>query len=487
MRGHIAFPGRYAGLIFFACALLVVFGSTMALLDRYGSDLPYWDQWGKEADWILAPLREGNPAWRPAALLPHNEHRIYFTLGVDVLLTLVSGQFDARQECVVSALLHAAIAASLALFAWRRLSRAWGLISGGIIITISALPLAWDNVLWGFQSAFYFLIGFSLLGMDGLLRETFSTRWWLGLLAMLCALVSMGSGFLCALVLLPLFMRHLLSAGTSRRIYWSLVTTAAVLALGWYFHFEAPWHANLRARSVKVFVTYYGHCLAWPVTAYVACGILFYSPLLVLAARWLRRGAPPGPAGHTLRFTLAMGVWALLQIAAVSYARGNPGGLPANRYGDVFAIGLFANAFALGLLAPALGNWRRGWVIWAGVWLVVLGLSVAVDMRKIYRDELPQHRRKNKALESSVRTYIADGDAAVLRKRPIPFPDYDWFIRMLNRPSIRAILPPSVSNPRRVSMLSRAAQQLGRLGWVLTAVGLGGLALLATARKSSPD
>ena len=40
MRGHIAFPGRYAGLIFFACALLVVFGSKMALLDRYGSDLP---------------------------------------------------------------------------------------------------------------------------------------------------------------------------------------------------------------------------------------------------------------------------------------------------------------------------------------------------------------------------------------------------------------------------------------------------------------
>jgi len=98
MRGHIAFAGRYAGLIFFACALLVVFGSKMALLDRYGSDLPYWDQWGKEADWILAPLREGNPAWLPAALLPHNEHRIYFTLGVDVLLTLVSGQFEERQR-----------------------------------------------------------------------------------------------------------------------------------------------------------------------------------------------------------------------------------------------------------------------------------------------------------------------------------------------------------------------------------------------------
>jgi hypothetical protein len=117
----------------------------------------------------------------------------------------------------------------------------------------------------------------------------------------------------------------------------------------------------------------------------------------------------------------------------------------------------------------------------------VLGLSVAVEVQKIYRDELPQHRRKTKAFESSVRTYIADGRAAALRKRPVPFPDYDWFIRVLDRPSIRAILPPSVSNPDRVSMLSRAARQLGRLGWVLTALGLGGWALLAAALKSSPD
>jgi hypothetical protein len=115
-------------------------------------------------------------------------------------------------------------------------------------------------------------------------------------------------------------------------------------------------------------------------------------------------------------------------------------------------------------------------------WLVVLGLSVATELTKIYRDELPQHRRQTEAFESSVRAYILDGDAAVLRNRPIPFPNYDWFIRLLDRPTIRAILPPSVSNPSHVSMLSSMASHLTKLGWVVMIIGVIGLALAAVRR-----
>ena len=186
---HLSFLRRYQSATLFIGVLLFVFGSKLAVINRYGSDLPFQDQWGKEADWVLAPLLEGDPAWLNRALAPHNEHRIYFTLGIDVALALLSGQWDELQQCVVGALLHAAIAASLALFAWRRLPGAWRVISAGAIVLLTSTPLVWDNVLWGFQSQFYFLIGFSLLGMDGLLREKFSPRWFLGLLAMLCAMV----------------------------------------------------------------------------------------------------------------------------------------------------------------------------------------------------------------------------------------------------------------------------------------------------------
>ena len=482
---NLPFLRRYQSVTLFACALLCVFGSKLTVLDRYGTDLPYMDQWGKEADWVLARLLEGDPAWLNRALLPHNEHRIYFTIGTDVALALLSGQWDARQECVVSALLHATIAASLAAFTWRRLPGAWRVVAAALVVLLAATPLAWDNVLWGFQSQFYFLIGFSLLGIDGLIREKFSRRWFLGLLAMLCALVSMGSGFFCALAVLPLLLRDTLADGRAWRTTWaSLLAAAGILALGWQFHFQPAWHAGLRAENASNFLTYAAHCLAWPLTTHVAFGALFYSPLLVLGARWLLRGAPSGAAGHTMKFTLAAGGWVLLQIAALAYARGHSGGLPASRYGDVFAVGIVANAFALGLLAPQEA--RRGWAFWATTWLAVIALGAAIQLAKIYREDLPQHRREFRAFEATVRSYLTDGDADALRTRPIPFPDYDWFLRLLDRPSIRAMLPPSVSYPHRVSALSAAARNLSKWGWAFIVLGVAGVLLAASGRDRRP-
>lgn len=462
---------RHAGAFLFAGAFLCVLGCRLTVIHRYGTDLPYMDQWGKEADFVLTPLREGRPEWLQGALLPHNEHRIYFTLGVDVLLTQLSGQWDARQECVINALLHAAIAASLALFVRRRLPGAWGIVGTGLVIVLAATPLAWDNVLWGFQSQFAFLIGFSLLGMDGLLREKFSARWFLGLLAMLCALVSMGSGFFCAAPVLLLLLRDILvNRRTWRASLPSLIAATGILALGWHFHFEPPWHVGLRASNAGEFFTYAAHCLAWPLPKHIFFGAVYYSPLLLLGARWLARGTPATEAAHAMRFTLAAGGWVLLHIAAFAYARGVGGGFPANRYGDIFAVGIIANALALGLLAPK--GAKAGWLLWATAWLAVLVLDGGEALKKSYREDLPRHRSEVRTLEASVRAYVADGDAVALRGRPIPFTDYDWFLRVLDRPSIRAVLPPSVSSPHRVSALSFFARRLSKWGWVLTALGV---------------
>ena len=482
---HLPFLKRYPNVTLFAGALLCVFGSQLTVLDHYGTDLPFQDDWGKVADFVLAPLLEGNPAWLPAALLPHNEHRIYFTIGSEVLLTLVSGQWDARQQCVLSALLHAVIAACLALFAYRRLPRPLSSVAAGLVIALAAVPLAWDNVVWGFQSQFYFLIGFSLLGMDGLLREKFSAPWFLGLLAMVCALVAMGSGFLCAGVVLPLLLRDTLADRRAWFTNWaSLIAAAAVFLLGWHFRFEPPWHAGLRAENGTDFLTYAVHCLAWPLPKFALLGALFYSPLLVLGARWLLRGAPPGEAGHTMKFILAAGGWALLHIAALAYARGQGGGFPANRYGDVFLVGLVANAYALCVLAGK--SERTGWVVWAAAWLAVLVCASGLSLGRIFGEELPRHRRESRAFEASVRDYIRDGDAAALRRRPIPFSDYDWFQRLLDRPSIRAVLPPSVSNPRHVSALSHAARHLSKWCWAFIALGVVGVLFAVSGRHHRP-
>src|SRR5581483_2387343 len=98
----------------------------------------------------------------------------------------------------VSAALHAGIAAALFAWALRRFPLRWALAIGVVLLLATAPPIASDNVIGGFQSQFYFLIGFSLLVLRGWLDAPFSRRWWGGLAAAALVLVSMGSGFLVA-------------------------------------------------------------------------------------------------------------------------------------------------------------------------------------------------------------------------------------------------------------------------------------------------
>ena len=65
-------------LALIASLFALVLGARWALIDRYGMDLPYWDQWDGEGLHLLAPHYEGRLT--PAVLFqPHNEHRIVLT------------------------------------------------------------------------------------------------------------------------------------------------------------------------------------------------------------------------------------------------------------------------------------------------------------------------------------------------------------------------------------------------------------------------
>src|SRR5690242_7592258 len=70
-------PGRFSRLLPFALALslfCVVLGAKFNLLQRDGSDLPFWDQWDAEGDFLFRPhLERGLHA--ADLFRPHNEHR----------------------------------------------------------------------------------------------------------------------------------------------------------------------------------------------------------------------------------------------------------------------------------------------------------------------------------------------------------------------------------------------------------------------------
>ena len=444
------------------CLFFTIWGAKLIAIDRYGSDLPYWDQWAKEGDLLLTPWFERHELWKNL-VLPHNEHRIAPTLALNLALAAAGGQWDARVQCVTSAAFHAALAAGLFLWALRRFSLPWALASGAVILLATAPPIAWENVLGGFQSQFYFLAGFTLLSLAGLLTSpALSVRWWGGLLCGLLSLVSMGSGLLIAAPLAAVAVLRLVSKISPRRDALVLLLTAFFIGvLGTVLRTPTPWHDTLHAKTLAEFFLYFARCLAWPLPQHAWLAPLLWLPWLTLLFLRLRSALPlfHSPSSDSL---LAAGAWVLLQIAAVSFSRAGGGGLPASRYGDIAALGLIVSFLALAHLAAFVPSLRRPlapssrlpFSALGVTWLALTCVCVALATRDVLTGPLPDKKRQSLASERSVQAFVLTDDYATFAKSPLPFPLPDWLARILRRPDIRAILPVSVRAPVRVEGFS---------------------------------
>ena len=443
---------------------LLVFGAKLAVIDRYGSDMPFWDQWSKEGELLYVPWFDHGQLWHNL-FLPHSEHRMAPTLALNLALVAAGGQWDARTQCVANAALDAAIAAGLFVWARRRLGPFWGRAGFALALLFFGLPLVWENVLGGFQSQFYFLVGFSLVAMNGLVTcGAFSRGWFLGLGAGLSASVSMGSGFLC---FVPVAAVALLRAlrGPERREWVTFALSAAAAAVAWVFRAHAPWHEPIHAQTPREFLLYFLHCLAWPATEWPWIAALIWLPFLWAAFRWVRSADAQGGGP----FVVAAGFWALLQIAAISYSRGVGGGLPAVRYGSVLMVGAF---FAFMSLAGIEGGRARTALRAYGllVLLVLAGASIHSASRYLGGD-IPGRARLLRDCERNVKAYVATGDPSHLDPQGIPFPDPKWLARILAEPTLRRLLPASINETGRMSGLSRLSEALARGGRLVTLLG----------------
>lgn len=434
---------------------LAIWGARLSVIERFGSDLPFWDQWDKEADKLYAGWIEQGEARH--LFLPHNEHRIVPTLTLNLGLVLASGQWDARVQSAISAALNAAILAGLFLWISGQVARGWALACAVVVAAIGVAPIPWENVVSGFQTQFYFLIGFSLLAIGGLLSPAFSPRWWGGGIAAGLALVSMGSGLLCvAPVALVVAARWLAGTATRRDTVATLAMVAAVGAAGLALHTRVAYHDVLHAHTLGAFVKYALHCLAWPLPQHPWLGAILWLPWAAFATArllaWKRgnRDDTPDLAGD---FVLAMGLWALAQIAAASYSRGGTGEFPASRYGDVLALGFIASFFSL---AAGAARWR--WMpLLAGSWLVPAGICLVLATLEVWRGPLPAKKAELVASEQNVRAFVLTGAFPSTERGAVPFPSADELARILRRPAVRALLPASVRAPLPAEGLSLSA------------------------------
>jgi hypothetical protein len=312
-------------------------------------------------------------------------------------------------------------------------------------------PYAWENILQGFQSAFYFMLLFSVLGLWLTTQQPIaSLAWWIGWGCALAGIFTAAGG-----LLLPPVVLGVTFLGGWRHQRKQLVLVAAVAAVMTAIAVVAlspplPHHELLRARTVLDFVTALARNLAWPFIGRPFAALILWLPTGLLILRrvitrtWLDGGE---------RYLVGLAIWVVLQAAAVAYGRGAGGPLPASRYHDFLSLGFVANSVALISLIsrmPDIGLRRWRWPWWGlAVWLGLASVGI-LRLSGYGLNELRGWRQSWAAEARHVRDYVISGDLEAFvahRGVELPYPDGNSLAMTLQDPYIRSILPAAVRAP----------------------------------------
>jgi hypothetical protein len=437
ISGRAAVCAALAALVFFSRAWLV---------RAWGSPLPFWDQWDAEAISLYLPWGKGTLHWQDL-FRAHNEHRILLTRLADLALFIVCGGWNPWAQMLLNAALHAATAAALAAIFWPALPpRSRVLFVVGLALLFSA-TCGWQNALFGFQSGVYFANLLAVGAIAGLGMGTpLRAGWWLGLVAAVLAFFSNGGGLLAGVAAFIVGLGFAWGTPRTARAWVALglITTVAVIAV--LLSPNAPQHAPFHARTASQFFAVLMHCLAWPWINLPLYCLLMQLPLAWLVIdRWRRRE----PLDAAERCALALGLFALLQAAAIAYSRGAvlPESRPLSRYQDPLLLGVAGQLFAgLRIFASHGRAGRVTGLVWCG--MAIGGLISLTETN--FTLHLPFKRTQDRANLAIVRAYASTGDASVFTRDPNfsgPHPDPRVVQRVIDDPDLRATLPAAVLAP----------------------------------------
>ena len=473
-----AAPSRWRWLAPAGVAL-VVFAARLREIHLYASDVPFNDQWIIEAQQLIAPWLEGT--LRPWVFFaPHFEHLPVWTRGLSWLQVALTGRWDPLVQMTVNAALHGAFVWFVARWVWRTFSpRPAGFVTI-VLILGGALPHAWENIAWGFQSQFPFALIFLFLHVRGTCTHPAGSRgWWWAQAAGLAGLFTLASMWLAPLALIG---AHLWTGNRDRR-EWAVPALIASLGIGLLalIHWQSPaGHSFAQAgRSPLEFLHAALHLLGWP-SVLPGAAIVVQLPWLLHALRL--RGLTR--AGSADRIILALGLWNAAQAAGLAFARAGDMSDHVSRYGDVLFIGVLSGALALTRLLPAEGRRRplflAGALLWCGIVVAGLFHNATEGHARYFHQTAAQNAELRR---NAVRAYLLNGDRTLLEQ-----PETRWVLTqstqvltdLLDKPAFRALLPASVNptNPEyRAGTLSRSLQShwpwLSFGGVVLLVAGLG--------------
>jgi hypothetical protein len=442
---------------------LVVLGAKWTLVFLFGGEVPFGDQWDAEVVGLYQPLQAGEFD-NASIFTTHNEHRIAATRLLSILMFKIAGdQIDPRLQMVVSTAIHAFWFGMIGVWLARWLRPSFHPLLFIFLIVLGVAPYAYENTLWPFQSQVYFNLLFWSIAIWGLALGHFtSVRWWCGLMAGICGVLSFGAGGLVGVALVAVIcLRGLIK----RRIEGSEVLTVLVsiglVVLGYTLRGEVEQHNVLQADSWATFALAFIRLIAWPANIGLPIGILLWIPGV-----WLILELVGGRQKTSDLSDVAVSVivLAVANIGATALFRGQnvvSEGI-APRYLDLFSVGLIGNFLALYLLVKArVGGiaFRRSFVL---TWLVVVGLSFGAIGLHITSKSLPFWKQSANQQLARIRAYLHSGDERVFEGKSIwetSYPNPKRLAKILNTPDLEEILPPGLHQGMARGLLLQGTSQ----------------------------
>ncbi|BDA79156.1 hypothetical protein LPTSP3_g20860 [Leptospira kobayashii] len=427
----------------FLTVFFLVWSARLIWIGLYGVDVPFWDQWDGEADSIYLPILRGN--YNPLHLISqHNEHRIFFTRVLSIAIFLLNGYWSTVIVMQIQAMIPAAIAG---FFAQTIVNRSYPACLG--IAIYFAAPLGTENMLWGFQSQFYFMILFSVISLYYFsLGESNSKSILLAFVFSVFAFFNIASGALVAFVIFTVSCLKIIFGLSENKKKTALISASFLLLfISEIFFTKLPsGHEGLHASDYHSYLNSLLFYLRWPGVNKMGLGylihgftfILFFI-LLVFKREKLKE--------LRIQYLISLQIWIYAQILLLVYARGGGSEVSiANRYLDILFLGPLFSFFVFVNLVN-----RRKIVLFANLSFLIL---TAVFAHRIIRDGFferaglfLQREKMLSVLVTAKRMEVKEKGSSLpflLAKTPVvelPYPDAVRLHTLLTDPLFDKMMP----------------------------------------------
>lgn len=431
--------------IVFSLAFVAIFASKLVVIAALSGMSPYWDQWDGEAAFLYKPYIEGRlDFWQLVA--PHNEHRIFFSRVLSLLLLEARGAWDVKLQMVVNSALLVASLAFLVVLLMRKLPRFARFLLVYFVAVAAVVPFGWSNTLGGFQSPFHFMALFSFLAISFFCSaHAFGRAWWIGVVFALMSFLSSASGGLTFLLLGTVAALQLFAGMRSGPREWlGLALLMGLFAAAVWLTPDIAGHRGLKAKDFGHLVGAVGQAFSWPVP--FSWALLFTNLPILAFAGWAWKNRVALTEWHWV--VLALAGWSALQMLALAYGRAvDP---LASRYLDTILVGLLINAAAGLWLLSARLHGRTSAVVLV-VWLVVIAFSLGHQARHAF-EGAAKHNLWATKHERAVGSYLRSRDPVHLSVPPrtgpqtvIPYPNSQRLKMLLDDPTINSLLLPPLN------------------------------------------